>query len=197
MLLAVPVFAQQRAAPAELTLKDAEQRALDRNPAIAQSRLASQAASLTVAESRAAYSPSLTFSLTKRSQTNPATSQLAGGQQQVTSDTVNIGSGVTQALRWGGGRVSVDFTGSRNATSNVFSTYNPSFSSGVSVRLTQPLFRGLGFDDTRAAIARADIQESRISAVSLMPEELERQLSEQEFCDLIAYLRSDGPTKPR
>jgi HAE1 family hydrophobic/amphiphilic exporter-1 len=158
-LLAVPALAQQRAPAADLplTLTDAEHRALDRNPALAVSRLASQAAALTAAETRAAYSPSMTFSLAERSQTNPSTSQLAGGQQHVTADTVNVGSGVTQALRWGGGRLSVDFTGSRNATSNVFSTYNPIFSSGLSLRLTQPLVRGFRFDATRAAIARADI----------------------------------------
>jgi outer membrane protein TolC len=152
-----PVF---RPAPPQahaLTLAEAEQRALDRNPAIAQARLGTQAASYAIAEGRAAYSPTFTASLTQRGQTNPATSQLAGGQQQVTTDASTYASGVSQALPWGGGRVSLDFTGSRTATSNVFSTYNPSFTSGVTAAVTQPLLRGLRVDATRAAIAEADI----------------------------------------
>ena len=165
-LLAAPALAGQAPTPGTpeaatptvaLTLQEAERRALDRNPAIALARLGAQAASYTVAESRAAYSPSFNLSMAQRSQTNPATSQLAGGQQQVTSDMLNFGSGVTQPLPWGGGRVAVDFSGSRNATSNIFSTYNPSFSSGASVTLTQPLFKGLRFDAARAGIERADI----------------------------------------
>ncbi|OFW15089.1 MAG: hypothetical protein A3H29_08870 [Acidobacteria bacterium RIFCSPLOWO2_02_FULL_67_21] len=106
-LLAAPALAGQAPTPGTpeaatptvaLTLQEAERRALDRNPAIALARLGAQAASYTVAESRAAYSPSFNLSMAQRSQTNPATSQLAGGQQQVTSDMLNFGSGVTQPL---------------------------------------------------------------------------------------------------
>ena len=154
-LLASPAWAQDTGVP--LTLQQAEQRALDRNPAIAEARLGSQAAGFTVAESLAAYSPSFTASLAQRSQTNPATTQLSGGQNQVTIDAASYSSGLSQALPWGGGRVALDFTGSRAATSNVFSTYNPSFSSGVTASITQPLLRGFRFDTTRAAIDQAEI----------------------------------------
>lgn len=177
-LWAAPAPAQQTAAvtmsqppsgTVALTLQEAEQRALDRNPAIAQARLGAQAASYAVAESRAAYSPSFNVSLARRSQTNPATSQLAGGQQRVTSDASSFGTGITQPLPWGGGTVLLDFSGSRNATSNVFSTYNPSFSSGVTVSIAQPLLRGFRFDATRAAIDQAEI-ESDIADVGLRQE---------------------------
>lgn len=140
-----------------LTLAQAEQLALDQNPSIAHARLAGQAASFMVAERLAAFSPVFSASLTQRGQTNPATSQLAGGQQQVTTDASSYVSGVTQALSWGGGRVSVDFSGNRTATSNVFSTYNPSFSSGLTASITQPLLRGFRFDATRNDVAQAQI----------------------------------------
>ena len=140
-----------------ITLEEAERRALDRNPHVAQARLGTESADFNVAEQRAAYSPSASFSISQRSQTNPSTSQLAGGQTSVTNDAVQYGTGLSQRLPWGGGSLSVDFTGNRNATSNLFSTLNPSFSSGVSATLTQPLLRGLTFDTTRAQIQQADI----------------------------------------
>lgn len=42
-------------------------------------------------------------------------------------------------------------------------------------------------------IAKAEIEESRVSKISLMPEGLAKLLSKQEFTDLIAYLESLGP----
>jgi outer membrane protein TolC len=163
----VPAGAQERTTT--MTLQEAEQRALDRNPAIAQARLGSQAASLTIAEGRAAYSPVFSASLTQRSQSSPATTQLAGGQQQVTTNAASYSSGVSQALPWGGGSLSVDFTGNRTATSNVFSTFNPSLTSGLTTALTQPLLRGFRFDSTRAAIEQATIG-SDIADVELRQE---------------------------
>ncbi|HTU24402.1 MAG TPA: PVC-type heme-binding CxxCH protein [Pirellulales bacterium] len=45
--------------------------------------------------------------------------------------------------------------------------------------------------NVRSVLAREDIEELRPSTVSLMPEQLLDKLSEQELCDLIAYLQSD------
>jgi len=45
----------------------------------------------------------------------------------------------------------------------------------------------------REAIARADIEEVAISKLSLMPEELEKQLKPQELADLFAVLTLDKP----
>src|SRR5262245_22577316 len=155
LLWTAPVLAQSTVMP--LTLAEAEQRALDKNPQIAQARLETAAADYSIAEGKAAYSPSFSVSMAQRSQTNPATSQLAGGQSQVTTDALTYSSGISQQLPRGGGRLAVDFTGGRNATSNVFSTFNPSFSSSINATVTQPLLRGFKIDSTRAQIERAGI----------------------------------------
>ncbi|HEV3163833.1 MAG TPA: PVC-type heme-binding CxxCH protein [Isosphaeraceae bacterium] len=42
-------------------------------------------------------------------------------------------------------------------------------------------------------IAHGDIDEKKLSALSLMPEDLEKQLSEQELCDLLSFLVLDKP----
>ncbi len=51
----------------------------------------------------------------------------------------------------------------------------------------------LDAEEKRIRIARADIEESQISATSIMPTGLTQLLSEQEFTDLITYLESLGP----
>ena len=81
--VAAPVAAQT-AAPSSvnITLEEAERRALDRNPQVALARLGTEAADYSVAESRAAYTPNFNVSVMQRSQTNPSTSQLAGGQSR-------------------------------------------------------------------------------------------------------------------
>ena len=166
-LLAQTVAPDPAAGPSlELTLAEAERRALDRNPAIAQARLGREAADLGIAESRAAFSPTFTAALFQRGQTNPATSQLAGGQTAVSTDTSTYSTGVEQPLPWGGGRLAVDFSGNRTASSNVFATYNPSFTSGLSASLTQPLLRGLRIDSMRTAVQAAAI-DSDIAGIEL------------------------------
>jgi outer membrane protein len=164
--LALPVAAQPSstvlspsARGMSITLDEVERRALDRNPEIAQARLETDVADYSVAESRSAFTPNLTVSFTQRSQTNPSTSQLAGGQGQVTNDTSNYGTGISQRLPWGGG-YTLDFNTNRSATSNVFATFNPSFTSGLSATFTQPLLKGFRFDSARAQIAVGDINRS-------------------------------------
>lgn len=44
--------------------------------------------------------------------------------------------------------------------------------------------------DKRWEIAKSDIEESKVSKVSTMPSDLAKQLSDQEFTDLIAYLET-------
>jgi outer membrane protein TolC len=152
-----PPLAAQTTSSTNVTLAEVERRALERNPRVAQARLEIDVADFSIAESRTVYSPNVSVSFTQRSQTNPSTSQLAGGQGQVTNDTMNYGTGVSQRLPWGGASYSIDFNSNRSATSNVFSTFNPSFSSGLSMSLTQPLLNGFRFDAARAQIETADI----------------------------------------
>ena len=98
-LWAVPAVAQQPTidtAPqltsaVPITLREAEQRAVDRNPSIAGARLGAEGAAFRVAESRAAYSPSFSATLARRSQTTPGTTQLSGGEQ-ITNQAVTFGT---------------------------------------------------------------------------------------------------------
>jgi outer membrane protein len=160
VLTGAPAAAQTTAAAGTpITLEEAERRALARNPQIAQARLGTEASDYSIAGARAAYTPTFTASIEQRSQTTAATSQLTGGEQ-VTTDNSIYGSGVSQLLPWGGGSLDVDFSSGRTSTSNLFSTYNPSFSGSVLASYTQPLLRGFRFDTTREQVAQSRIARS-------------------------------------
>jgi outer membrane protein len=131
-----------------LTLDEAVQHALERNLDIQVERLNPQAIDLTLAGLQALYHPTLTTTFGQRSQVNPPTSQLNGGQR-VTNDTVTYNAGMQQLLPWGGGSASVSWTNSRVDTSNIFANFNPSYTSNATAIVTQPLLRGFRIDPTR------------------------------------------------
>ncbi|OFW03018.1 MAG: hypothetical protein A3I61_05315 [Acidobacteria bacterium RIFCSPLOWO2_02_FULL_68_18] len=140
-----------------LSLAEAERRAVESNPQLIEARLGVEAADLTIVQRQAAFGTTVTTYLTQRNQTNPATNQLVGGAgvTSVQNTTSSYGSTVDKALEWGGGRLSVDFGNDRQATSNLFANFNPSYASSVTSSLTQPLLRGFRIDQTREQVAQA------------------------------------------
>jgi outer membrane protein len=148
-----------------LTLDDAVRRALERNLDIQVERLNPQALDFNIAALEAVFRPTLTSTLAQRSQVNPPTSQLNGGQR-VVNETTTYNAGVQQFLPWGGGSYSVLWNNSRNDTSNIFANFNPSYTSNITASLTQPLLRGFGIDATRQQILITQINRD-ISEVQL------------------------------
>ena len=135
----------------DLTLEDAIARALERNLDIAVQRLNPLVVDLNLAQALAAYSPTFDTSLSTNSSTSPSSTQLDGGQR-VVSDRKVINTGITQAVAWGGGRYTVDFNNNRQASTNTFSSFNPSYRSSFQGSYTQPLLRGFRIDSTRQQI---------------------------------------------
>ena len=148
-----------------LTLDDAVQRALERNLDIQVERLNPQAIDFTLAGLRSTYHPIVSSTIGQRSQVNPPTSQLNGGQR-VANDTVTYNAGVTQALPWGGGDFQVFWNNSRTDTTNIFANFNPSYVTNLSAQFTQPLLRGFGMDLTRQQLLVTRINR-QISEVQL------------------------------
>ena len=153
------------AAPTPLTLDEAVARALDRNLDIAVERLNPQTFDLSLAGLRAIYRPQLSATVGERSQLNPPTSQLNGGQR-VANDALTYHSALSQALPWGGGLFGLTWNNGRTDTTNLFANYNPSFVSTLSATLTQPLARGFRIDNTRQQLLvtrlNRDISESQL-----------------------------------
>lgn len=144
--------ARQPAGIRELRLMDAVELALKQNLDIAVERLNPQAVDFQLAGLRNGFRPLASSVIGQRSQVNPPTNQLNGGQR-VTNDTTTYNFGVTQAVPWGGGNFALTFNNSRLSTSNVFANFNPTFTSTLSATYTQPLLRGFGLDALRQQIA--------------------------------------------
>jgi len=140
----------------ELRLMDVVELALQQNLDIAVERLNPQAVDFQLAGLRNNFRPLASSNFGQRSQVNPPTNQLNGGQR-VTNDTTTYNFGVSQEVPWGGGNFSVTFNNSRLATSNVFANFNPTFTSTLTATYVQPLLRDFGIDNIRQQIAITQI----------------------------------------
>ena len=151
-----PSVGAQGAMARELRLMDAVELALRQNLDIAVERLTPQAVDFQLAGLKNNFRPLASSTFGMRSQVNPPTSQLNGGQR-VTNDTATYNFGVAQDVPWGGGNFSLTFNNSRLATSNLFANYNPTFTSTLTATFVQPLLRNFGIDNIRQQIAVAQI----------------------------------------
>ena len=135
----------------DLTLEDAITRALERNLDIAVERLNPQVVDLSLAQQLSAYRPSLSSTLSSTSRTNPSATQLDGGEA-VISDNSLFNGGLDQSVQWGGGSYQINWNNNRSSSTNIFSSFNPSYRSSFQASYTQPLLRGFKIDSTRQQI---------------------------------------------
>ncbi len=142
----------------ELKLVDAVELALAQNLDIAVERLNPEAAGFQLAGLRNSFRPIASSSVGQRSQVNPPTNQLNGGQR-VTNETSTYNFGVGQTLPWGGGTVGLTFNNNRLVTSNLFANFNPTFTSTLTATYNQPLLRGFGLDALRQQIAITQVNQ--------------------------------------
>jgi outer membrane protein TolC len=136
-----------------LSLDEAVERALKNNADIAVERYNPEASAETVREQLGAYDPFLFSTLSQSGRTSPGSNAFSGGDSVETDSTV-YNFGASQLLPTGG-ELRLDFNNSRLETSNVFSSFNPSYNSTFNLGLSQPLLRGLGMDNTRFQIRTA------------------------------------------
>ncbi len=135
----------------DLTLDEAIARALERNLDLVVQRLNPQVFDLTLAQQLAAYRPTFDTAFSNNSRTNPSSTQLDGGES-VVSDNVTVNTGISQEVGWGGGRYQANFNNNRSASTNFFSSFNPSYRTSFQGSYTQPLLRGFKIDPTRQQI---------------------------------------------
>ena len=135
----------------ELTLEDAIARALERNLDLVVQRLNPMVFDLSLAQQLAFYRPTVNANVSNSSRTNPSSTQLDGGEA-VVSDTATVNGGLDQAVQRGGGNYTVNWNNNRSASTNAFSSFNPSYRATVQASYTQPLLRGFKIDTTRQQI---------------------------------------------
>jgi HAE1 family hydrophobic/amphiphilic exporter-1 len=125
-----------------LSLADAIGLALANNQDLNVSVSSAEASRFTLFENTGIFDPLVEASLTRAHDEEPASSQLIGAQV-FESDTFDASARVTQ-LAPTGGTASLGFTTRRSSTNSTFSFVNPSYASGLTLSVRQPLLRSLG-----------------------------------------------------
>ena len=139
----------------DLTLDDAVQRALERNLDIAVQRIHPLVQDMRVAAAGAAFLPVAPSGFDFNQETTPNRFVFDGGGlggQPIVSDRGTYDLGVGQQVKWGGGRYDVTWDSTRSESTNIFSTFNPSFGANMTLQYTQPLLRGFRTDSRRTQL---------------------------------------------
>ena len=150
-----PSRAGQPARRFDLTLDDAVERALERNLDVAVQRIHPLVQDLRVAAAGAAFLPVASSGFDFNQETMPNRFVFDGGGlrgQPIVSDRGTYDLGVGQQVKWGGGRYDVTWDSTRSESTNIFSTFNPSFGANMTLQYTQPLLRGFRTDARRTQL---------------------------------------------
>ncbi len=144
--LARPALADDRPV-LELSLDEAVKRALENNADIAVAKYNPEFSAEGVRGAQGIYDPFLSGTLRKGKQTSPASNAFSGGDK-VDTKTVIYNAGVSEYLPTGA-NVGVSFANTRQDTNSVFTTFNPSYSSTLTLSVTQPLLKNFRLDASR------------------------------------------------
>ncbi|HJP91208.1 MAG TPA: TolC family protein [Pyrinomonadaceae bacterium] len=136
-----------------LSLREALSMALENNKDIEVARENVRVAEFDLLGARGAYDPRLTTTAFYERAENPISSFLSGGQNGSTTQSDYTGTmrleGQSPAL---GGNYRLDFSSIRLTTNNQFTALNPQYPTALTFTYTQPLWRGLKFDNSRRQI---------------------------------------------
>ncbi|HEV2914856.1 MAG TPA: TolC family protein [Pyrinomonadaceae bacterium] len=136
-----------------VTLNEAIALALANNNDIDGSRINVQIAEFNLRAARGVYDPIFSSESYYESRVTPTSSTLGGAQNGSVEQT-----DITGAMRFGGytpfagGAYQLDFSSTRLTTNNQNVTLNPQYPTALTFTYTQPLWRGLRFDQNRRQI---------------------------------------------
>ncbi|HEY6250345.1 MAG TPA: TolC family protein [Candidatus Angelobacter sp.] len=144
-----------------LGLEDAVVLALLNNTDISVNRAGYDLSQFAVIKAHQPFDPLLISSFSPTRSVSPSASSLSGAS---TLSTLNQTSGISfsQAFQTGAA-VGIGFNTIRSTTNSSFATVNPSFTSGLTFSLSQPLWRNRGLFPNRAGIiiAKRGVRQSR------------------------------------
>jgi HAE1 family hydrophobic/amphiphilic exporter-1 len=133
-----------------LTLDEVIRKVLDNDPDLVVARLAAQEAVFNVNGAKGYYDPSLGLNAYRLRSVSPVASLIGGSADgKLTQKSLYADPQLTGNFPWLGGTYALDFSSARQSTDSTFTTLNPQFPTSVNLNLTQPLWRGLRFDQNR------------------------------------------------
>ncbi|HEX8557766.1 MAG TPA: TolC family protein [Pyrinomonadaceae bacterium] len=174
-----------------LTLNDAIALALQNNNDIDASRIDVEVAEFNLTAARGVYDPVFSSESYYESRTTPTSSTIAGGLNgSVTQKDVTGAARFGGFSPWAGGSYQLDFSATRLQTNNQNVTLNPQYPSALTLTYTQPLLRGLRFDQNRRAIeiAKKNLSLTDAQFRQRAIETITRV--EQSYWDLVFALRN-------
>jgi outer membrane protein TolC len=147
-----------------LSLNEVLQRVLENDRDLVVSRILRDEAKYNVAGARGYYDPRVGLNAYRQRTVSPISSLIGGApngkltQEQYVADPQFNG-----ASPFFGGTYKLDFSSARSTTDSTFVTLNPEFPTSLNLNLTQPLWKGLRYDDNRHRIqvARGNLQLSQ------------------------------------
>ncbi|MGE3706965.1 MAG: TolC family protein [Vicinamibacterales bacterium] len=152
----LPAAVRAQSAPAaapstlRLTVDEAVRMALGENLDLAAERLDPAISDTQVAGARALFKPAVTTGVQRNNQLQPPANFLVpfSTRTDVTSSSV----GLQQRLPWFGTSYSISWDSSSTSSNSILTSYNPLVQSGLSLNLSQPLFRDLWTDAPRVQL---------------------------------------------
>ena len=137
-----------------LSLNDAIALALRNNNDIDGSRIDVEIAEYGLRAARGVYDPVLSSEPFFERRTTPTASTIggAGASGSVTTNNTTATAALDGFSPFFGGSYSFDFSAARTSTNNQNATLNPQFPTAFTFTYTQPLLRGLRFDNNRRQI---------------------------------------------
>jgi len=138
-----------------LTVDQAVELAMKNNPDLAASRLDTQIGDTRVAGARSAFNPAFTSYVNRNNALQPPSSFLFPIATR--NDVMSSNVGLAQQLPWFGTSYSVGWTTAHTDSDSFLQSYNPLLQSGLSIEVSQPLFRNLFTDASRMQVATSRI----------------------------------------
>jgi HAE1 family hydrophobic/amphiphilic exporter-1 len=133
-----------------ITLTEAIERVLANDRDLAISRIEREEAGYNVSAAKGAYDPVVGLKAYRTRQVSPVASILQGSADgKLTQTELSATPQISGLSPWLGGSYSLSFASSRQQNDSLFNTFNPQYPTAVTLNLTQPLWRGLRFDENR------------------------------------------------
>jgi HAE1 family hydrophobic/amphiphilic exporter-1 len=145
----------------KITLHEAIEKVLANDPDLRISRIAREEAVLNVKGAKGYFDPVAGLQVYRLKSVTPVASLLGGSADgkltQINDYAIPQLNGLSP---WLGGSYALSFSNSKQLTDSQFATLNPQYPTVVSLNLTQPLWRGLRFDENRyrLQVARKNVK---------------------------------------
>lgn len=132
-----------------LGINEVIQRVLANDRDLAVSRILLEEARYSVTGARGYYDPRLGLNTYKQRSVTPIASLIGGAANGELTQQQYLADPQVSGASWFGGTYKLDFSSARQASNSTFLSLNPQFPTSLNLNLTQPLWRGLFYDDNR------------------------------------------------